>query len=169
MRLTSSLFLKLAVRPALDLLPANMNTPEAAAMILAICLQESKFQNRRQIGGPARGFAQFEIAGVIGVLQHQKTKHVIREVLELLRYDFKPITSLAAIENNDVLCVVYSRLLLWTLPSSLVKPEDGFYVTTTEIRESWMQYLEAWRPGKPRYETWPSNYAKAWETTIETF
>ena len=49
-----------AVRPALALLPAAMNTPQARCMLLAIGLQESRFVHRRQIGGPARGFWQFE-------------------------------------------------------------------------------------------------------------
>ena len=41
-----------AVRPALALLPAAMNTPQARCMLLAIGLQESRFVHRRQIGGP---------------------------------------------------------------------------------------------------------------------
>ena len=49
-----------AVRPAMALLPARMDTPEADCMLLAIGLQESRFVHRRQIGGPARGFWQFE-------------------------------------------------------------------------------------------------------------
>ena len=40
-----------AVRPALALLPAAMNTPQARCMLLAIGLQESRFVHRRQIGG----------------------------------------------------------------------------------------------------------------------
>ena len=53
-----------AVRPALALLPAAMNTPQARCMLLAIGLQESRFVHRRQIGGPARGFGSLNEARV---------------------------------------------------------------------------------------------------------
>ena len=40
---------------ALSLLPPRMDTPLARRYVLAIALQESRFEHRRQIGGPARG------------------------------------------------------------------------------------------------------------------
>jgi len=46
-----------AILPALAILPAKMDTPQARVMLLAIGLQESEFAHRRQMGnGPARGF-----------------------------------------------------------------------------------------------------------------
>ena len=45
--------------PAAKLLP-GMDSAKARVMLLAIGLQESRFEHRRQIGGPARGFWQFE-------------------------------------------------------------------------------------------------------------
>ncbi|MCV6902125.1 MAG: hypothetical protein NTT76_05400, partial [Achromobacter xylosoxidans] len=48
------------ISPALALLPAGMDTQAAHVMLLAIGLQESRFTHRQQIGGPARGFWQFE-------------------------------------------------------------------------------------------------------------
>ena len=41
-----------AIEPALLLLPARMESPQAVVMLLAIGLQESRFTHRRQIGGP---------------------------------------------------------------------------------------------------------------------
>ena len=58
-----------AIAPALRLLPARMNSPEAEVMLLAIGLQESRFEHRRQLvgspprpTGPAKSFWQAELA-----------------------------------------------------------------------------------------------------------
>ncbi len=69
-----------AITPALALLPATMDTPAARVMLLAIGLQEGRFMHRRQIGGPARGFWQFEKGtrasrgGVWGVFLHAASR-----------------------------------------------------------------------------------------------
>ena len=48
-------------------LPDRMLSDEAVTMMLAIGYQESRFEHRRQIRGPARGFWQFEHGGgVVG-------------------------------------------------------------------------------------------------------
>ena len=64
--------LRLAIEPALLLLPARMESAEATVMLLAIGLQESRLEHRRQIKGPARSFWQAEKGGgmVHGVLRH---------------------------------------------------------------------------------------------------
>lgn len=141
---------------SLRLLPDNMHSKAARAMVLAIGLQESRFEHRRQIAGPARGFWQFELGGIAGVLTHQATRPHIMDVLAKLRYDASPHTSYVAIEHNDLLACCYARLLLWTLTERLPwvdEPERG-----------WWQYLSAWRPGKPHEETWPEFYRQAWGT-----
>lgn len=142
-------------RAACSILPARMDSDEARAMLIAIALQESRFEHRAQIGGPARGFWQFELGGgVRGVLNHPGSKQYIRHVLDSLAYDYLPETSYEAIKNNDVLACCYARLLLWTLPDVL--PTRG------EDEESWKQYIDAWRPGKPHRESWDAFYAAAW-------
>lgn len=156
--MTPETFLEIALLPALAILPDKMDSPEARAQVIAICLQESRLEHRRQIGGPARGFAQFELGGgVRGVLNHPATKTLIRNVLDELAYDHVADTSYHAIEHNDVLACCYARLLLWTLPQPL--PGRG------EADEAWEQYLEAWRPGKPHRQTWNGFYEQAWMTT----
>jgi hypothetical protein len=156
--MTPSLFISLGLEPVLKFLPLRMDSPEARAMVLAICLQESRFIHRRQMnGGPARGFAQFEHGGgIVGVLNHVQTRSHIMRVLDALGYDYGSDTSYAAIEHNDVLCAAYSRLLLWTLPGAL--PVEG------NAQLAWMQYMEAWRPGKPHRDTWDAYFAQAWAT-----
>src|SRR5690606_35531315 len=60
-----------AIWPAYALLPSRMDSDRATVMLLAIGLQESRFEHRRQIKGPARGFWQFERGGgVRGVMTH---------------------------------------------------------------------------------------------------
>ena len=124
-------------------------------MLIAIAMQESRWDERRQIGGPARGFWQFEFGGIRGVLNHKASQPIIRKVLDRLDYNYAPDTSYAAIEHNDVLAFAYARYLLWTLPSPL--PKRG------EPEEGWEQYLSAWRPGKPHLGTWDNYFNQAWE------
>jgi hypothetical protein len=135
-----------------------MDSIEAKAMMFAIPMQESRWDARRQIGGPAHGFAQFELSGIRGVLNDKASQPLIRSVLDRLDYDYKPETSYAAIEHNDVLCLAYMRCLLWTIHDPL--PEQG------NAEEGWIQYLECWRPGAPRHATWAGFYAEAWKMAL---
>src|SRR3546814_4167946 len=60
---------KSSIKPALKLLPKQMDSREARVLLLAIGLQESGFEHRWQVidrrrpnrKGPARGFWQFEL------------------------------------------------------------------------------------------------------------
>ncbi|WVM93520.1 hypothetical protein ULG90_06320 [Halopseudomonas pachastrellae] len=59
------------IAAALSLLPDRMASPEAEVQMLAIGLQESRFEHRHQIGGPAHSWWQMELGGgVRGVLTH---------------------------------------------------------------------------------------------------
>lgn len=143
---------------AYSLLPPAMNSPAATAMLLAIGLQESKFQHRRQVGGPARGFWQFEEGGgVAGVLRHAATAQIAQQVLRELRYPHAvtPSAVYALLADNDVLAAVFARLLLWTVPGRLP--------TEHQAPAGWRQYLDGWRPGKPHPETWAAYYTSAWQ------
>lgn len=144
-----------ALRPALSLLPAAMTSPEAEAFVLAACLQESRLIARRQLGGPARGYAQWELGGVSGVLRHERTSAHAEALCEAL--DVPPIASSihAAMEYQDVLCAGFARLLVWTAPWALPK--------APEVSKAWDQYLWLWRPGKPKPATWPEQWERAWD------
>lgn len=140
------------------LLPEKMRAPKATALLLAIGLQESRFTDRQQIGGPALGFWQFE-APVIGLLIKHPASQALANVLHALCYP--PVSSAytiegchAALEHNDTLAFCLARLLLWTLPGAL--PELG------DAEKGWKQYLQGWHPGKPRRETWDAFYTEAW-------
>lgn len=143
----------------MKLMPAHLASPQAKAMLIAIGLQESRFQHRRQMNdGPARGFWQFEQGGgVRGVLNHSLTRGIARGLVNQLGYDDYPITVWNAIEHNDILAMGLARLNLYWLPATLPGPNQA--------EEAWQQYAAAWRPGKPHRETWDRYYAEAWQQT----
>lgn len=137
------------------LLPGAMDTPAARAMLLAIGLQESKFLYRKQVGGPAKGFWQFESGGgVKGVLTHPSSRVFALQACGELLYPASQAACYTAIEHNDVLACCFARLLLWTLPGLLA--ERGM------PERAWRQYTDAWRPGKPHREPWNEHFAQAW-------
>ncbi|GAB3469168.1 hypothetical protein [Azotobacter salinestris] len=143
-----------AIAPALALLPARMNTPAAEVMLLTIGLQESGLIHRRQIGGPARGWWQFEQGGgVAGVLRHPESAGYARGVCTARRVSPEPGIVWAELEHNDILAAAFARLLLWTDPAPL--PEVG------EVAKSWDYYQRCWRPGKPHRQRWDACYAQA--------
>jgi hypothetical protein len=156
--MTPESFLYLALNPALELLPARMTSNEARALILAICLQESRLQHRRQIGGPALGFPQFEIVGIVGILNHTSSEVHAGKLLDDLSYARSRREAgqiQAACEHNDILAAGLARLLLWTVPRPMPLRPD--------VEGAWRYYLDAWRPGKPHPETWMELHAQAWE------
>ena len=150
------MFKRISVEPALSILPKRLNSPEAIAMILAICLQESRLKFRRQIGGPARGFPQFEEIGVKGVLEHPASRPIIMPALAMLCYEPDAAKCHAALEHNDVLACVLARALLYSVPDALPGPNDP--------EKGWVQYVSLWRPGKPHVEPWANHYRTAWAT-----
>ena len=108
-----------AIRPALALLPAAMDTPQARCMLLAIGLQESRFVHRRQIGGPARGFWQFEQGGgVRGVLAHPASAALARRYA---RFAGAADGAVRVLAPGTGRCAggAFARLLLWTDPARL--------------------------------------------------
>ena len=145
---------KLAIAPALALLPARMSSPSAEVMLLAIGLQESRFAHRRQIGGPARGFWQFEQGGgVRGVLRHTATAGHARVLCAARNVAATESAVYAALEHDDVLAAGFARLLLWTDPKAL--PALG------DEQAAWDLYLRVWRPGRPRKEKWAASWSSA--------
>ena len=142
---------------ALSLLPDKMDSPEARAILVAIALQETALRHRYQVGGPARGLLQWELAQVGLVLRHEVVGPIARRVLSELLYapGDPPHTHIhAAMEHNDILQMAFSRLLLWPDAAPLPKRDD--------VQGSLATYLRVWRPGKPRPLDWPANWAEAW-------
>ncbi|MEN4917587.1 hypothetical protein ABE485_02860 [Achromobacter spanius] len=150
------------IDPALALLPANMDTPEARIQLLATGLQESRFEHRRQLvgspprpTGPAKSFWQAEQGGgmVHGVRLHAATRAAAAHLYQARGVPARDAAIWDAIEHDDVLAAGLARLLLWSDPGRLpaVGDEQG----------AWNLYLRTWRPGKPHAQTWPGLYARA--------
>jgi hypothetical protein len=143
-----------AIKPALAFLPFKMDTPEASVMLLAIGLQESRFVHRRQIGGPARGFWQFERGGgVRGVLTHPASRDHAYRICGSRGVEPVAAAVYPALEQDDVLAAGFARLLLWTDANRL--PAIG------DVQGGWNLYARTWRPGKPHPQTWPALHAQA--------
>lgn len=147
-----------AVKPALSLLPDRMDSAQARAMILAICLQESDLRHRAQIGGPARGYPMFEqhSGALVDVLTKPSTRQAARDLCAAL--DIAPTVAglYAAIEYHDILASGVTRLFLWQSPRPLQGPDDP--------DEAYRTYLAIWRPGRLSPDRWPERYKQAWHT-----
>lgn len=148
------------IAAALSLLPAKMESPQAEVMLLAITQQEDLAQRRRQWPtGPARGLFQFEPGtrqsrgGVWGIYLHEDSRDPLRALCAALGVEFSAAAIYARLQADDVLAAGCARLLLWTDPKPL--PALG------ERDRAWALYLRTWRPGHPRPEEWPANYARA--------
>lgn len=150
---------KTAIDPALAILPAPMDTKEARVMLLAIGLQESRFQYRRQIGGPARGFWQFEEGtrqtrgGVWGVFLHDASRYWLDRLCAARGVLFQPDVIYRTLDTDDVLAAGVARLMLFTDPKRLP--------SVTDIDGAWGLYLRTWRPGKPRRDSWAALHEQA--------
>jgi hypothetical protein len=152
--------LNLVILPGLKLLPERMDSPEARVMLLTIGMQESKFKHRKQIGGPARGFYQFELGGgVKGVLKHPSSKRIAQDVIFKMGIDLDPKVCYECLADNDPLATVFARLLLYTHPKKLPALDS-------HPEESWQYYYQTWRPGKPHRETWDDYLINARKTIL---
>lgn len=125
-------------------------TKDAEIMVTAIAGQESNWQYRRQIGGPARSYWQFEEGGgVKGLFSVVPDKMKLICAAWDIPFDIGVVFE--AMAWHDQLACAMARLLLWTdarpLPSN---QEDG-----------WNYYLDNWRPGAPHPDRWPLVYGMA--------
>ena len=140
-----------AINPAMALLPPKMTSDKATVMLLAIGLQESRLTHRKQIGGPAKSFLQFESGGgVKGVMTHSASSAPAQALCQSLAVPFDRSAIFQSMEFNDILAFGLGRLLLYTDPKAL--PEIG------DTQAAWDLYQRVWRPGKPHRQTWDELY-----------
>lgn len=157
--MTPGTFLLDVIDPGLILLASvldrsDLDSPEASIMLMAIAGQESAWSHRRQVGGPARSYWQFEKGGgVAGVLAGKQTGPWIRLVCAALDIPADASTVFEAMAWNDHLAVAMARLNLWLVRGAL--PKEG------DQDSAWNYYLNQWRPGKPHPAAWPANYQAA--------
>lgn len=152
--MTPAEYLHTAIRPALAKLPQKMRSVEAEMLVLAIALQESDLRHRLQIGGPARGYPQFELIGIRGVMEHPASQRHATALCAVLDIPAAPETAYEAIAWHDILSAGFSRLCLWRDPAAL--PNES------EMDKAWEYYLRSWGPGRPKPDKWAANWNKAW-------
>lgn len=162
MKLRLANIVETAIAPALALLGAPLDSTAARLMLLAIGLQESRFEFRRQLGdGPARGFWQFERGtaasrgGVWGVYLHSASRGPLYRLCAARGGPFEPAAIWTRLETDDVLAAGLARLMLWTSPKALPALDDA--------EGAWDYYVSTWRPGKPHRHTWDAFHAQAFE------
>src|SRR4051812_35674826 len=127
----------------------------ARLLVMAIAGQESAWAERRQIGGPARSFWQFEggpLSGTGQVFKHAGGPPPAGCAALLGPCD--PVTVFEAMAWDDVLGAAMARLLLWTDPAEL--PAVG------DVNAGWAYYQRNWHPGAPHADLWPARYGTAW-------
>lgn len=150
-------FYQRIVKPTLQLMAEmpEINvavSDKASVLVMTIAGQEGNWQHRRQIGGPARSFWQFEKFGGVAELL-QKTPKQLSAICAYLDIPYDMTTVFEAMAWNDTLSCAMGRLLVWQDPKSL--PEIG------DKDGSWAYYLRNWRPGAPHPAAWPALYDKA--------
>lgn len=139
--------------PALALLPAHMDTPEARVQELAMGGQESSYRTRVQQGGPARGLWQNERPIMQLLLDNRASEVPVRNLCSARAV--APVASdmYFAVATDDVFAAGIARLILWCDEEPL--PAVG------DQARAWACYLRVWGPGKPRPADWPANYRAA--------
>lgn len=158
--MTPQRLLKYGVIPALTEL-AHLgipDSPQSRRFLVAIALQESKINHRRQLtasgaeNGPAASFWQFEKGGgCAGLFRHHATEDKIVRICSIFNIEANAASLWEAMRFNDIVAAAAARLLIYTLPDKLpLNSVDG-----------WAQYLDAWRPGKPHESTWAAHWVSA--------
>lgn len=127
-------------------------TDEARVLTMTIAGQESGWQYRKQVGGPAHSYWQFEkMGGVVEVLQ--KCTKQINAVCKMWDIPANVTDVYEAMSWHDPLATAMARLLLWQDAAPL--PAVG------DKKAAWDYYLRNWRPGMPHPEAWSGLYDRA--------
>ncbi len=135
---------------------AKFDSLQARIQLAATGLQESRFMDRVQVGGPAHSFWQMEQGGgVHGALTSDVTRSIAVELCA--SFNIEPteeaVYAALVLPQNDCLACALARLIYFADPTPL--PQIG------DVDGSWKCYVRNWRPGKPKPLTWPGNYSTA--------
>jgi hypothetical protein len=154
------------VEPTLQWMAASPSigipvTDAARVLVMTIAGQESRWEDRRQIGiGEyypqkigARGFWQFESpwfgpVALVDVLL--STPIQIGAVCKYLDIPVDKVSLYEACAWNDMLACAMARLLLWRDPARL--PAVG------DKEGAWVYYVRNWKPGAPHHDSWSGLY-----------
>ena len=141
------------IEPGLALLPPALVSDEAAVLLLATGLQESRFVYRRELGGQGLGFWRLSGSMMTQVLQHPQTARLAQRLCEAAGIECRARTLHAALEFNDGLAAAFARLLLLSAGQGL--PPCG------RPEQAWLLYLRLWQPQHPSHLSWAPLYRHA--------
>ena len=152
--MTPDLFFPRIVEPTLQYMAGSPTiaipvTDAARVLVMTIAGQESRWAARRQSGGPARSYWQFELGGGVDDV-FRATGRQLGTVCASQDVPYDPHVVFEAMAWNDPLACAMARLLLWMQPPPL--PAVG------DKEGAWQYYLKAWRPGAPHRHTWDGLY-----------
>jgi hypothetical protein len=124
-------------------------TDGARVLVMTIAGQESRWKDRRQIGGPARSYWQFEFGGGVDDV-FRITGLKLGTVCASFDIPYDKAVVFEAMAWCDPLACAMARLLLWSDPAPL--PAVG------DKEAGWQYYLRNWRPGAPHRSSWDGLY-----------
>jgi len=146
-RIVEPTLLYMASSPGIGV-PVSAN---ARVLVMTIAGQESRWKERRQIGGPARSYWQFEGGPYSGTTDvFQKSPRQLGLVCAACDVPYEQATVFEAMAWNDMLACAMARLLLWSDPAPL--PAVGDKVA------GWDYYIRRWKPGAPHRISWDGLY-----------
>lgn len=155
--MTPAIFFPRIVEPTLQYMAVSPGiaipaSDAARVLVMSIAGQESGWAERRQIGGPARSYWQFEQGGGVSGL-FQVTRRQLSVVCAAQDVTCDAATVFEAMAWNDTLACAMARLLVWSDPAPL--PAVG------DKQGSWDYYQRNWRPGAPHPDAWSGVYDQA--------
>jgi len=150
--MTPQNFFDLVLAPSASTLPLD-NSLESRVMLMAIAGQESAWTDRIQIGGPARGYWQFDMTAILDLLADPSLGPGLQASCAVWDIPSDPTTLYQALAWHDPIAYEAARRLLLADPAPLpaVGDETGALAC----------YLKNWNPGDPKPATWPAIYAQA--------
>lgn len=151
---TAALIDAMVIVPTLTWLGPPYDSPEANLLLVAIGQQESAFKTRKQHGGPARGYWQFEQRGGCDEFARVSSIQPFRNAARQLGFQTNADATYFAIgAGADQLACIMARGILWPDPEPL--PARG------DSSAAYVYYKRVWRPGKPSQVRWDASYATA--------
>lgn len=141
--------LKEVIEPGLIKLPDHLNTVEAEAMLLAIGMQETKFELSNCVNSDRMGFFRVSTRDIIKLITIDWTSKLL---LDIANGANKFINELVLEDAH--FCALCARLMLSITGESLPN-------LNSDPSESWNLYLKTWKPDNPKRETWDAYWMHA--------
>lgn len=164
--LTAEQFLRTEIRPALLGMQQRFRGAAAECMLAAIPHQETNYASLYQIGDDgqpieelARGFYQFELAGVSGTMNHPANDWLLPLLAKNGFVDPTPESIHWALPGSSALQIWLARSNLWWNSEPLVEP----IADAAHEEAAWQYYLFCWNPGQPHRSSW----GPAWTNAVK--